>query len=400
MQNAREHGSLIRWRQARVDSLGKGWRGAQELRLTVQGRGDEPDFEAKGIAYPALVGLPAVGDRVLVNTTALAMGLGTGGYAVVIANLDRLPEDREGAGHLVKMRYSPLQATVLGVDEQDSPHHAAIAARESVDGMPVVAADLHSALPAIVAGVRADRPAARIAYVWTDGGALPAWFSRTVAELGSLLCGTITVGQAVGGDLEAVTVHSGLIAAREVLRADLAIVTQGPGNLGTGTPWGFSGVAAGEALNAAYAVGGRPVGALRISDADPRGRHVGVSHHSTTAFFKVGLVPVDIPLPAGLAGPDGDLPTSRPGLGAAITRDLAALPDRATIHEVHTEGLDDALRAVPVRLSTMGRGLDEDYAYFLVNAAAGRFAAGLLSEAAVPPAACPRSSARPVRRRS
>lgn len=378
MQNPRGEGSLIRWREARVDSLGKSWRGAQELRLTVRGRDGEADSEARGIAYPALVGNPVEGDRVLVNTTALAMGLGTGGYAVVIANLDRLPADRVGAGHLVKMRYSPMQATVLGVDEQDSPHHAAIAARDSVDGMPVVVADLHSALPAIVAGALAERSGLRIAYIWTDGGALPAWFSRTVADLGSLLCGTITVGQAVGGDLEAVTVHSGLIAAREVLRADLAVVAQGPGNLGTGTPWGFSGVAAGEALNAAYAVGGRPVGALRVSDADPRGRHVGVSHHSTTAFFKVGLAPVDIPLPAELGGNGTGPATPLAGLAEAVRRDLAEMPDRASVHEVSVAGLDEALRSLPVRLSTMGRGLDEDYAYFLVNAAAGRFAASLV----------------------
>lgn len=368
MQPPDASASLIRWRQARVDALGKAWRGAQELRLTVTGRDGEPDAEAKGIAYPALVGSPQVGDRVLVNTTALAMGLGTGGYAVVIANLDRLPADREGEGHLVKMRYSPLQATVLGVDEQDSPHHAAIAARETVDGMPVVVADLHSALPAILSGVHADRPDAKVAYIWTDGGALPAWFSRTVADLGDRLCGTITVGQAVGGDLEAVTVHSGLIAAREVLGADIAIVAQGPGNLGTGTPWGFSGVAAGEALNAAYAVGGRPVAALRVSDADPRGRHVGVSHHSTTAFFKVGLVPCDVPLPR-------ELPSS---LRDAVRRDLAGLPERARLCEIDAAGLDAALRALPVRLSTMGRGLDEDYDYFLVNAAAGRHATALL----------------------
>ena len=359
--------SLIRWREATVDEIAKTWRGAIELQVTLHGRFGEEDVAAKAIAYPALVGVPEIGDRLVVNTTALAMGLGTGGYAVVIANPSRLPDDRTGEGHLVKMRYSPLQATVLGVDEQDSPHHQAISSCESVAGMPVVVADLHSAVPAILAGIHADRPHARVAYIWTDGGALPLWFSRTVAELGDRLAGTVTVGQAVGGDLEAVTVHSGLIAAREVLHADIAIVAQGPGNLGTGTPWGFSGVAAGEALNAAYAVGGRPVAALRISDADPRGRHVGVSHHSTTAFFKVGLVPVDVPIPAGL-------PAS---LAAAVERDLAGIPERAARHAVEVDGLDEALRELPVRLSTMGRRLDEDYAYFLVNAAAGRFAAGL-----------------------
>src|SRR5262244_1035821 len=93
----------------------------------------------------------------------------------------------------------------------------------------------------------------RAAYVMLDGGALPAWFSRTVAGLRdvSWLAGTVTVGQAFGGDLEAVTLHSGLLAARHVLGADLIVVAQGPGNLGTGTRWGFSGVAAGEAVNAA-----------------------------------------------------------------------------------------------------------------------------------------------------
>jgi hypothetical protein len=45
---------------------------------------------------------------------------------------------------------------------------------------------------------------------------------------------------------------------------------------------------------------------------------------------------------------------------------------------VAPEGLGEALRAAPVGLSTMGRGLDEDYAAFLYSAAAGRYAARLL----------------------
>ncbi len=109
----------------------------------------------------------------------------------------------------------------------------------------------------------------------TDGGALPAWFSRSVATLREQgwLAATVSVGQAFGGDLEAVTLHTGLLAARHVLGADLVVVAQGPGNLGTGTRWGFSGVAAGEAVNAAAVLGGRPVASLRVSGADPRGRH-------------------------------------------------------------------------------------------------------------------------------
>ena len=262
------------------------------------------------MAYPALTGRPELGDRVLLNTTALDLGLGTGGYALVVAVPDRLPPDRSGPGHLVKARYTPLQAVVLGTDEQDSPYHETLRSADDIAAMPVVVADLHSALAPVLAGLYHDAERAagdrfpagdpgwpgeaapgqpgvpgassigrpgqgpgpagvRVAYVMTDGGALPAWFSRTCAILreAGWLAGTITVGQAFGGDLEAVTLHSGLLAARHVLGADVAVVTQGPGNLGTGTRWGFSGVAAGEAVNAVAVLAGRPVAALRVSQA-------------------------------------------------------------------------------------------------------------------------------------
>ena len=44
-----------------------------------------PRTEVRALAYPQLVGDPAVGDRVLLNVSALARGLGTGGYALVVA---------------------------------------------------------------------------------------------------------------------------------------------------------------------------------------------------------------------------------------------------------------------------------------------------------------------------
>jgi hypothetical protein len=353
---------VIRWRAGTVTGVLDEWPGVREVAVDIGGE------VVPALAYSLLVGTPQPGDRVLLNTTALAMGLGTGGHAIVVALPDRLPADRTGPGHIVKARYTPAQATVLGVDEQDSPHHGVIAAAKSVDELPVVIADLHSALPAIVAGVLADRPQARIAYVLTDGGALPLWYSRAVAALRPLLCGTVTTGQAFGGDLESVTVHTGLLAARLVLGADIAIVTQGPGNLGTGTPWGFSGVVAGEVVNAVAVLGGRPIGALRLSEADPRERHRGVSHHSLTAFGRVALAPADLVVPRGLSA----------ALAAAVDADLEPLRERHRIVTVDTGGLDAALRQSPAPLSTMGRDLDEDYAYFLAAAAAGRHAASLM----------------------
>ena len=352
-----------------------------ELEVTV---GDQT---IRALAYPALTGAPQPGDRVLLNTGALDLGLGTGGYALVVAIPDRLPPDRGGPGHLVKARYTPMQATVLGADEQGSDYHDMLREADDLGGMPVVVADLHSALPAVLAGYLAARseltaagqaagPAdARmpvIAYVMLDGGALPAWFSRTVAALSELgwLAGTVTVGQSFGGDLEAVTLHSGLLAARHVLGAEMTLVAQGPGNLGTGTRWGFSGVASGEAINAAAVLGGRPVGSLRVSQADPRERHRGVSHHSLTAYGRVALARADIVVP--------DLPGE---FGARLLAAAQPLASRHTLVRVSVDGLSELLQDCPVTLSTMGRGLAEDQAYFLAAAAAGRHAAGLQPDA-------------------
>jgi len=359
---------MVRWRSGTVSTVRREWRGALELDVATE------DGPLRALAYPELTGSPEVGDRVLLNVGALVMGLGTGGYALVVALPDRLPADpapdgtNRDAGHLVKARYTPLQAIRLGVDEEASPHREVMAAAESLDGMPVVTADLHSALPAILAGVHADRPDAKVAYVMTDGGALPAWFSRTLDGLRDRLAGTVTTGQSFGGDLEASTLHTGLLAARHVLRADVTIVAQGPGNLGTGTTWGFSGVALGEAINAIVALGGHPIGSLRISDGDGRPRHRGVSHHSLTAYGRVALVPADLVIPA-------DLPTD---LAKQVDEALAPLATRHRLISVATDGLDAALQASPVRLSTMGRGLAEDHAYFVAAAAAGRHAATLI----------------------
>ena len=355
---------MIRWRSGTVVSVVREWHGVREVAVDVA-----DDGRITALAYVALVGAPEPGELVLLNTTALAMGLGTGGHALVVAIPDRLPADPSGPGHLVKARYTPSQATVLGVDDQQSPHHGVIAGATSLDDLPVVIADLHSALPAVVAGILADASEAKIAYVLIDGGALPIWYSRTVASLRPLLCGTVTTGQAFGGDLESVTVHTGLLAARHVLGADVAVVTQGPGNLGTGTPWGFSGVAAGEVVNAVAVLGGHAIGALRLSDADPRERHRGVSHHALTAFGRVALAAADLVVPTGLSDE----------LTAAVAHDLEPLAARHRIVSVSGEGLLEALRALPLHLSTMGRSLDEDTAYFLAAAAAGRHAAALIT---------------------
>jgi hypothetical protein len=362
---------MIQWRRGVVAHVRARWAGAVEYAVRL-----DSGEEVRALGYADTVGVLGPGTGVLLNTTALERGLGTGGLALVVAAPDTLPapvDDVRGVpGHLVKARYTPSQTMVLGVDEQDSPHHALLRDADDLAGLPVVVADLHSSLPAVLAGLRETDRTLRVAYVMTDGGALPLDFSRTVAGLreAGWLAASVTVGQAWGGDLEAVNVHSGLLAARLVAGADVVVVAQGPGNLGTGTRWGFSGTSAGEAVNATGTLGGRPVCALRISEADPRERHVGISHHSRTAYGRVALVPADVAVPL-LGGVFGERVRTE-------ARDLCdASGGRLTAHEVPVDGLEEVLRRTPVPLRTMGRGYDDDRAGFLAAAVAGRYAAGL-----------------------
>jgi hypothetical protein len=372
-------GLVIIWADGTVTGLRAAWQGAVELTVA---RRDAGNAEVRALAYTDLMAAPTVGDRVLLNVAALERGLGTGGYALVIAVLDAegrvTAQPPQPSGHLVKARYLPLQAMVAGADEQGSAYHDLLADADSIDAMPVVVADLHSALAPILLAIEYDRPGTRVVYVMSDQGALPMAFSQSVAELraAGLLAGTVTVGQAFGGDLEAVTVQSGLLAARLALDAEVVVVTQGPGNLGTGTRWGFSGVSAGEAVNAAATLGGRPVATLRISGADARERHRGVSHHSLTAYGRVALQQADIAVPDLASDPS----PAMADLATIVAADVLQL-SRHRLVMVDLTGLRSVLAESPIRLFSMGRGLDEDPGYFLAAAAAGRHATALLDTA-------------------
>src|SRR2546423_1443989 len=251
-------------------------RGLQRVQVDL-GNGPE-----RAYALPQLTGPVALGDRVVVNTTAVELGLGTGGWHVVHWNLARDHWSEAGPGHIIKGRYTSIQTDVGSTEE----HLEALAEVESIDGMPVVAAALHSQLPAIAAAFRAAQPTGRLVYVMTDGAGLPIALSDLVATLCAkgLLDNTITCGHAFGGDYEAVSVFSALAVARHVARADAAIVVMGPGIVGTNTRLGFSGLEVGPILDAVHALCGVAIACLRVSFADGRARHVGLSHHSATAL--------------------------------------------------------------------------------------------------------------------
>ena len=336
--------------------------GAQELRVAV---GDQ---EERAINYTQLLGEVRVNEIVLLNTTAVRARLGSGGYHFVMKRAEEPQRPAEGPGRIVKLRYTPLQFRCLSVEEQGSPYRQAIEERHDLDEMPVIVAGLHSQIAPAAAAVKALSPDTKIAYVMTDTAALPISFSQLVTDLkgAGLLDATITVGQAFGGDYEAVNVFTGLLAARAVVGAQVAIVAQGPGNVGTETDWGFGSVGQGDQINAAAVLGGSPIAVPRISFADPRPRHRGVSRQSLVVLGRVVLVSAVVSIPQ--MAPDKLEVVQRQLDDEGITARHEVLLARGEI------GVE-ALRERGIEVKTMGRSVEDDPEFFLAAGAAGAIAA-------------------------
>ena len=332
--------------------------GLQRVEVDL-GRGPE-----RAYALTQLTGPVALGDRVVVNTTAVELGLGTGGWHVVHWNLERDDWSEPGPGHIIKGRYTSIQTDVGSTEE----HLEALAEIESIDGMPVVVAALHSQLPAVAAAFRAAQPDAQLAYVMTDGAGLPLALSDLVADLSAkgLVNATITCGHAFGGDHEAVSIWSALAVARHVAHADAAVVVMGPGIVGTNTRLGFTGMEVGSVLDVAHALGGVAIACLRVSFADGRDRHLGLSHHSATALRLAARERALVAVP--------ELPRDQ---AARLRADLeAAGIDRR--HDLVDVPAPDALglfERYGLEVVSMGRPAADDPALFQAAAAAGTLAA-------------------------
>lgn len=335
--------------------------GVQRLRVAL-----DDGTNGTALLYTSLCGACAADDRVLLNTTAVDVSLGTGGLHFVVASAGSgVVFDQPSGGHVMKARYTPVQRDVCAVEEASSPHAAIMAHAAALDGMPVVCCGLHSQVLPVAAAIKARRPGLRVVYVMTDGGSLPLAFSDLVPAMraAGLLDRTITAGQAFGGELEAVTLHSALLAARHVAHADVAIVALGPGITGTATPFGHGGVAQGEAINAVAALGGTPIAVLRLSFTDARARHLGLSHHSAIALGTVALARAIVPVPA--------LPDAQ-ALEVDHALESSGIWQRHTRKDVAAWGLP-ATRGIPMR--SMGRTPETDPAFFLAASAAGSVAA-------------------------
>jgi hypothetical protein len=297
------------------------------------------------VAYPELTGPIALDDEVLVNSQARELELGSGGFDVLYANLTRGLELPAGQGaHVVKLPYTPAQFAALHAEE-------GVELAAELGGTPVVCCSLHSQLAAACAGLGEG---VRVAYVQLEGGALPLGLSDTVRTLRQrgLLSSTVSQGACFGGEVECVNVASALAWAAATGH-QAVVCAVGPGIVGTASRLGHGGVAAAAAANFASALGGSPVLAVRVSSADQRERHRGVSHH-TRAVVELCLGDVRIAWPKGLEAPEWLEPRE----------------------EVDVEGWDEACAGLP--LSHMGRGPDLEPWFFAAAFAAGRVARGLL----------------------
>ncbi len=243
-----------------------------------------------GIVYPELGDIPNLGETLLANTAGIEMGLGTGGLAFVLPTVGAEPPINND--HFMKLPYTPVQFPVSQAQQATT-----------LEGVPVVVLPLHSHLAPACCAVADLRPDARVAFVWQEGGALPVEVSRVCRELreSGLLHSVVSCGSCFGGDLESVNVYSGLLAAAV---ADVVLVGIGPGVVGTSTAHAHGGMSAAISANASASLGAEPVFAPRVSNADARARHQGLSHH-TLAALNATLVGCKVALPNGVEKPLG-----------------------------------------------------------------------------------------------
>lgn len=350
-----------------VEEITESSRGLIRLLVRV-GRKKRP-----ATAFTAMTGPVKVGDKVVVNTTAVDLELGTGGEDFVLWNLSRDKSGSLSGGHIMKLRYTPWQMDTMAAEAPESPHHKTIAKNESLGGMPVVACGIHSQVAPVAAMIKHSDPDLNVAYVMTDGAALPISLSNSVATLKKegFLDGTVTCGNSFGGDLECVNVYTGLIAASEVLNADITLIGMGPGIVGTSTKFGHTGMEQGQVISAAGALGGRPIAALRISFADLRERHHAVSHHTLTALRYGALVRCTI------AVPDMVIEKLTKVMETLDEAGLSAMHDVRIVDSYATE---DAIGKLGYEPTTMGRRFSEDPDFFEAAGAAGLLAVQMLQE--------------------
>lgn len=307
-------------------------------------------------ADPALIGEVHPGDEVIVNVAARDLGLGSGGFDVVHVNLTRgLGEADRGTEHVIKLNYTSLQHPVEPVEATDPESRFLSPAKQDKGTTRVLVLPLHGHLAPAAWAADQAKPGIKVGYVQTGGGALPGSFSRDVALLRErdLLCGHVAAAPAYGGEHDALSTVGALDAAAK-LGWDAVLVGPGPGIIGSNTEFGHGGMAALDSAHAALSLGLPTWVSPRMSAADPRERHLGLSHHTYTVL-ELLLAAVDVGCPSDFPDAAAELENAR--------------EDRHHVHLHHVEL--DAYAASGLPTKTMGRTLAEDPLFFAAPLAAG-----------------------------
>lgn len=336
-----------------------------------------------------------VGSRVQVNTSALDLDLGTGGYGFVMS-IDQTDithalsreanrvQEQQYQGHILKLRYSPFQTPVLSSESPESEHHHLFQQPFSLKGKRVLLGELHSMLPLIAVLLYKWQEGRKIVYLMDDQAAMYATFSEHVRYLKSKVnLTTITFGQALGGDYETVNVYTALETAHKVVQADDIIITHGPGVVGTGTQRGFSGMQLVHWLHAVHTCGGEGVIMPRIQFGDHRPRHYGLSHHTRAALQHHALIPAYIPYPQLPEKNQGDVRDG--GLNKCnfaqydkvLQQQVRCLQEKHHLRPILLDAfsayVDEAFRWYGRPITTMGRQFADDPYFFYAIGAAFQF---------------------------
>lgn len=318
----------------------------------------------KAILYVAITPRAKENDDVIVNMTSTELKLGTGGMDIVTSVLGASPvNSQEPKGHIMKARYLPNQLSVIAVESQESPYHALFNKPFSLERKKVVIAELHSMIPVCFWCMDFLKKDSKMVVIISDEASLPISLSNHVRELSKdERFITITIGQAFGGTYEAINLPTALQFASEILKGDLIIVTLGPGVVGTGTTFGFSGIEQASWANIIGSLNGIPVWIPRISQQDERERHQGISHHTLTPLLKFTFVKSVVPIPELIGN-----------IKEKVMLQIEEIKKKHDVYLLEQKPLEKlvshCIKKSSLPIKTMGRQFDDDPSFFLAVAA-------------------------------
>lgn len=311
----------------------------------------------KAIVYRDILERVEENDIVVVNHTANVLKLGTGGFDIVKHIFNKKPYVQNSSGHIMKLRYTPQQLSVITVEEEGSMYHHLFTKEFSLNGQYILLAELHSMIPVIYQMLKQFHHRFTLTVIIDDEASLPLALSEHLRILHeNENFHSITIGQSFGGQFEAVNLHTALQFAHVYLRSDYIVVSLGPGVVGTSSQYGFSGMILANWANIIGSFDGIPIWIPRISFAEQRERHIGISHHTMTPLKQFTYAKSILPLP------------NIKDFKEPLMKQLKSIEEKKHIsvywEQVDEQIIKNAIEQYPIPIKTMGRTLRDDPHFF------------------------------------